>query len=836
MHTHGPKRVYNNRALEAWFARLTESWERHFPGEALHRGRRFYREGVVREIELTEEDAIVHSKWDGRDCHAVIEWAALRPSTRSSLSDMETGRALAVAGLYEIEEMVIDEIAPVPAETPAAEKGPEDARAVSPVPAAEPESPPRDLLLRFEVTTRALSFRAFWMSGGAKECPALFNGLNGNRPVTAAERETLIRLALLARKAHFALAVEGEVYELEEIPAILFFLRQELANWRRYFRIELSPEVKRLGSGIRQVEVTARARSSGGGLDLEWIFRAGDTLLGEEERELLLRKRGNPVYLPGLGVVEMPSATSEAVRDWRERVKAVGRSPEGGLPAYMMFSLFSERRFPVEAGEEMTAKRKILTQARVIPPGASDYLRNYQKRGVEWMARLCDLGCHPLLADEMGLGKTVQVISLLATRPLPENAHLVVAPASVIPVWQKELARFYPGTEVHVLKNGNPVGEKPAPGIWLASYAQVRRHGEELSRVAFGYAVLDEGQVIKNPAAKVSQCCHNLRARHRIVLTGTPLENRQLDLWSLFHFLMPGLLGTRVVFEDAVQREGDAFLRKLRSQVAPFVLRRTKKRVASELPEKIEMTLASPLGELQRREYARICREGLERLGDDISATMRGHSFGLFALLTRLRQISCDPGLLPWLDVPWRESGKILLLMEKLADIFAGGHKVVVFSQFVSLLQRVETALGEVFPGVERFRLTGATTDRLQPVEAFQEHEGAGVMLVSLKAGGTGITLHAADYLFLLDPWWNPAVENQAIDRVHRIGQTNKVFVYRMVASGTIEERIQDLKERKKDLFDSVIGGLGGDGVRGDYQSLRGLIELADEAVSTGPA
>jgi len=311
------------------------------------------------------------------------------------------------------------------------------------------------------------------------------------------------------------------------------------------------------------------------------------------------------------------------------------------------------------------------------------------------------------------------------------------------------------------------------------------------------------------------------------VLTGTPLENRQLDLWSIFRFLLPGLLGSRSSFEASLSADRDGTLNRLRAQLAPFILRRTKREVAQELPPKVEMDLICPLTDVQRAEYARICTEGLERLGDDVGSAMREKSFGFLALLTRLRQTCCDPDMLPWLKAPLSDSGKINLLVEKLAEIVGSGHKVVIFSQFVMLLDRVRSALIENFPDLPRYELTGMTLDRLKPVQAFQGAPGAAAMLVSLKAAGTGITLHAADYVFLLDPWWNPAVEAQAVDRVHRIGQTNTVFVYRMVTAGTVEERIQALKASKRDLFDKLVGGLGGDfDLSQHFSSMKSLVQL----------
>jgi SNF2 family DNA or RNA helicase len=456
------------------------------------------------------------------------------------------------------------------------------------------------------------------------------------------------------------------------------------------------------------------------------------------------------------------------------------------------------------------------------------------------MHHLCEVDCHGLLADEMGLGKTLQVLSLLAARPLRDRPSLIVCPASVVPVWREEMNKFFPGTEVDVLKTGNDFTSRKEPMIWLCSYTQLRKHRSLLDTIEFGYAVLDEGQFIKNPDAKVTQTCFAIRARHRMVLTGTPLENRQLDLWSIFRFLLPGLLGTRSSFEAALNADREGTLARLRAQLAPFILRRTKKEVAQELPQKVEMDLICPLTDVQRAEYARICTEGLERLGDDVGSAMREKSFGFLALLTRLRQTCCDPDMLPWLKAPLTDSGKINLLVEKLAEIVGSGHKVVIFSQFVMLLDRVRAALIQNFPDLPRYELTGMTLDRLKPVQGFQGAPGAAAMLVSLKAAGTGITLHAADYVFLLDPWWNPAVEAQAVDRVHRIGQTNTVFVYRMVTAGTVEERIQALKASKKDLFDKLVGGLGGDfDLSQHFSSMKSLVQLtvsAEQEQSDPPA
>jgi len=284
-----------------------------------------------------------------------------------------------------------------------------------------------------------------------------------------------------------------------------------------------------------------------------------------------------------------------------------------------------------------------------FPADVAELLRPDQRRGVEWMHHLCEVGCHGLLADEMGLGKTLQVLSLLATRRVADRASLIVCPASVVPVWREEIAKFFPALTVDILKTGHDFTNQPAVAVWIASYTQLRKHRSLLAGTEFGYAVLDEGQFIKNPDAKITQTCFAVRARHRVVLTGTPLENRQLDLWSIFRFLLPGLLGSRSAFESSLVSDREGTLARLRAQLAPFILRRTKNEVAKELPQKVEMDLIRPLTDVQRTEYARICSEGLDRLGDDVGSAMREKSFGFLgaahaaaADLLRSRYVAMD--------------------------------------------------------------------------------------------------------------------------------------------------------------------------------------------------
>ncbi len=850
MQSHGPKRVYTPQSLEFWFGKLENDWSIAFSDSQLESGRKLYRDGEVRELELTDKDAIIHRRIEKKDEYAVIEWEGEKGiSVRSSTTDMEIARALAVAGLHEIEELVADEIPPFTEDFSsngrnghAAANGTNGTKPVRNGAARSSDQPDqkRKLLLVFKTKTTGLTFQACWLDDDGKtKHPALGAKAhaNGNGHVSSGERAKLIGLAAYARKAHFQYNQDTGVYLMESLVEIPNFLKGTLPAWKKLFAIELDEKSLNLLKGTRAIDIEAVAEAMPSGFDggsaetalnLRWIFRAGEKMLSPAEIKTLLKHDGQPVILPNFGIVSLSAERWESYRSWQRNIKDT--QGEGALSPYLVFSLFNDVRLKLTLTPEIEAWRQRVLAPPDSPPDLPELLRPYQRRGVEWLAHLGGVGCHGLLADEMGLGKTLQIITLFATHPMTDRPNLVVCPASVVPVWQDEIARFFPELKVDIIKAGHDFTTHKDNVIWLASYTQLRKHRDLLPQCEFGYAVLDEGQFIKNPDAKVTQTCFAVRAQRRIVLTGTPLENRQLDLWSIFRFLLPGLLGSRTAFEAALNADRHGTVVRLRTQLAPFILRRTKKEVAKELPPKVEMDLLCPLTDVQRAEYARTCAEGLERLGDDVGTAMREKSFGFLALLTRLRQTCCDPDMLPWRKSPLSDSGKINLLMEKLTEVIENGHKVVIFSQFVMLLDRVKLALQENFPDLARFELTGMTLDRQKPVQDFQTADGAAAMLVSLKAAGTGITLHAADYVFLLDPWWNPAVEAQAVDRVHRIGQTNTVFVYRMVTSGTIEERIQELKADKKDLFDKLIGGLGGDfDLSQHFSSLQSLVQLTEQ-------
>jgi len=431
-----------------------------------------------------------------------------------------------------------------------------------------------------------------------------------------------------------------------------------------------------------------------------------------------------------------------------------------------------------------------------LPSDLTATLRPYQRKGVDWLCFLRDAGMGALLADDMGLGKTLQTLCALRGR------SLIVAPTSVIYNWAKELRVFRPGLKVSMFY-GPKRDFDAAADVVLTSYGVLRLDQERLKQEAWGTVVLDEAQTIKNPDSQVARAAHALGPAFKVALSGTPVENRLDDLWSQFHFLNPGLLGSREDFLESFARpvsrgESDVALR-LRSRIKPFVLRRLKREVAPELPPRTETVLNCELSSDERATYESL----LAATRAEVLADLEGGGSILRALevILRLRQACCHGALLPGNKA--ESSSKTDLLMETLEESLSEGHKSLVFSQWTSFLDLVGAELKK--RNISYSRIDGTTRDRQALVEEFQGSGGPPVMLISLKAGGVGLTLTAADHVFILDPWWNPAVEDQAADRAHRIGQQNPVMIHRLVARDTIEERILVLQEKKKDLARAVL-------------------------------
>lgn len=464
---------------------------------------------------------------------------------------------------------------------------------------------------------------------------------------------------------------------------------------------------------------------------------------------------------------------------------------------------------------EWTERIEAAQQTRVTQPASLNaQLRGYQLEGLSWLCALGDAGFGGILADDMGLGKTIQALSMLLREQelgRPVRA-LVVCPASLQLNWLAEARRFAPSLTARSLmgsakERAELIGGADAPNILMTSYDQLRRDVQTYADIEFTHVLLDEAQNIKNAASQAAKAVKTLKARHRFAMTGTPIENRLSELWSIFDFLMPGYLGTykkfRDRFEAPVVREADERAREnLHLLVAPFILRRMKKDVLTDLPEKVETVMSSELTPEQRRLYTAYAAK-LKK--DSEGGLLSGQEkMKMLAGLTRLRQLCCDPRLC--LENYKGGSGKLTQLLEVLRDALSGGHRILLFSQFTSMLSLIGEALsGE---GIAYHTLTGETDKetRMELVRQFNEG-GADVFLISLKAGGTGLNLTGADVVIHYDPWWNVSAQNQATDRAYRIGQTKGVQVIRLIASDTVEEHILRIQEQKKALGDGVLLG-----------------------------
>ncbi|MDQ1530523.1 MAG: hypothetical protein QOE37_628, partial [Microbacteriaceae bacterium] len=467
-----------------------------------------------------------------------------------------------------------------------------------------------------------------------------------------------------------------------------------------------------------------------------------------------------------------------------------------------------------------------------LPDTLSASLRPYQQAGYDWLSFLYDNRLGGVLADDMGLGKTVQALALVA-RALSGAGRqeggrprfLVIAPTSVVPNWAAEAHRFLPSIRVAAVtetarKSGRTLDETVGDAdLVITSYALARLDADAYRGMAWSGLLLDEAQFVKNRTSATYSRIRSLGVPFTLAITGTPLENSLMDLWSMLSLAAPGLFpsptGFAEYYQRPIERDGDAErLAQLRRRVRPLMLRRTKEVVADELPPKLEQILEVELAPRQRAVYDRyLARERSRVLG--LMGEFDKNRFAIFRALTILRQVALDAALVDPVHtgVP---SAKLDLLDELLADALAEGHRVLVFSQFTRLLARVRSRLDAADIGYAY--LDGSTLRRGEVVDRFRSGE-ADVFLISLKAGGFGLNLAEADYCVLLDPWWNPAVEAQAVDRAHRIGQTRSVFVYRLVAKDTIEEKVMALKAAKAELFDAVMSdaeGVAGAGITAD--------------------
>ncbi|GAC1300210.1 MAG: hypothetical protein NVSMB19_06350 [Vulcanimicrobiaceae bacterium] len=599
------------------------------------------------------------------------------------------------------------------------------------------------------------------------------------------------------------------------------FVREILPTWDDLER-RLDPGLTDLVRGNTELDINVVAERSGE--DADWFELKVDVFVGgsgdaltQKELAALLSTNGRFAEVRGK-LVDV-----EKLRERNALLTDISERRRSGLAALLairdeLHDNFGNVSLPPEV-EKMREKLRNFQGIPSVeaPPLATGELRGYQQLGLDFLTYLSEFGFGGILADEMGLGKTLQVLSYLLRRKLLDGAapSLVIAPTSVTHTWENEISRFAPELKTLRLHSGSERAlryeDVPHADVVITSYALARLDAQQLSTYQFRALILDEAQNAKNPSSQIARVVRSLHADHRLALTGTPVENSLRDLWAIFAFVEPGLLGSetsfRRRFEIPIADNDEKAIAVLRSRLEPFLLRRTKEDVAPELPDRTEVALACDLSPLQRRLYRGVAEAArrdvfavVEEQGIE-SATVH-----VLAALTRLRQICAHPGLLfeEHRDDP-EASAKFEAFLETVEEILSGGHRLLVFSAFASMLKIMRSALDK--RDIAYGYLDGSTKDkdRQDEVANFMKPDGPPMFLCSLKAGGVGLTLTAADYVILYDPWWNPAVERQAIDRTHRIGQSRAVTAYRLVTTGTVEEKIRALAERKSSLSRNII-------------------------------
>ncbi len=699
-------------------------------------------------------------------------------------------------------------------------------------------APPR-FALALEGSLNHLTARLDAIYGDDRVTIASGAGQGSARRHAPAENAASERL----RRAGFAGPAPDGQWVLKTEPKILAFFATELPRLQQAWEVTIGARFEHVTRDIERIQPRLEIRSSGENwfdLTVELGTPGGERFSAAEIQRLLqsgqsavkLKNQKRAVFDPGL-LAEF----EEVLRDCDPQQRQPGSYRIDQRHAAYLAETASERGATVDAPAgwlEAAAASRNPAQLVAPPLGSLEaVLRPYQKQGIAWLNYLATNRMSGILADEMGLGKTVQALAFLR---VVGGKSLVVCPSSLIFNWQREAARFTPELRVLAIEGpdrqrlfGAPLADAD---LVITSYPLLRRDADRYRGVEFTAAILDEAQHIKNPESQNAQSAGTIRARHRFALTGTPVENSVRDIWSLMHFLMPGYLGSRQDFRERFEKEiesqpGGPAHRRLIKRLRPFVLRRMKRDVIAELPEKIEQVAYCELSETQRQLYAELTT-ATRRQVSELAGSKDQNKARMLMLtaLLRLRQACCDVRLLgkaengirkadrpetpvlsafrdPLSAIPEAPpSAKVELLLELLSEALDGGHRVLIFSQFVSMLAILREALTSA--GIDYCYLDGQTRDRAAEVDRFQSGQ-VSAFLISLKAGGVGLNLPAADTVVHFDPWWNPAVEAQATDRAHRIGQRRVVTSYKLIARGTVEEKILALQQRKRAVIDATL-------------------------------
>jgi SNF2 family DNA or RNA helicase len=622
------------------------------------------------------------------------------------------------------------------------------------------------------------------------------------------------------RRAGFAGPAADGQWVMKTEPRILAFFATELPRLQQAWDVTIGERFEYVTKDIERIQPRLEIRSSGTNwfdLTVEIGTSGGERFSAAEIQRLLqsgqssvrLKNRKVAFFDPGI-LTEF----EEVLRDCDPQQKQPGSYRIDQRHAAYLAETATDRGAAVIAPEgwQKSARASRQPADLAVPSLGSleSVMRGYQKQGVAWLNFLSKNGMGGILADEMGLGKTVQALAFLRAIG---GKSLVVCPSSLIFNWKREAATFTPDLRVLAIEGpdrqrlfGAPLAEAD---LVITSYPLLRRDADRYREVEFATAILDEAQHIKNPESQNAQSAGTIRALHRFALTGTPVENSVRDIWSLMNFLMPGYLGSRVDFRERFEKEiesqpGGPAHRRLIKRLRPYVLRRTKREVIEELPDKIEQVAFCELNGAQRQLYTELM-SSTRRQVSELAGSKDQNKARILMLtaLLRLRQACCDPRLLGLeQEKDAAPAAKVELLLELLSEAFDDGHRVLIFSQFVSMLGILKDALAAA--GIDYCYLDGQTKDRAAAVDRFQTGQ-VPAFLISLKAGGVGLNLTAADTVVHFDPWWNPAVEAQATDRAHRIGQRRVVTSYKLIARDTVEEKILALQQRKRAVIDATL-------------------------------
>ncbi|MDR1401817.1 MAG: DEAD/DEAH box helicase [Puniceicoccales bacterium] len=799
MSREGPEYSFTDASITSWRDKLDKfDMGEYFGRRPCSIAKGVFATQAVKEILLDENRATVRAYFNGETIDFYIKLSDGQLETSIDKRQI-TSQIVTIAALMEIIVLVNSSSAKAISPKVECEKNEEDSTADPWTPEIENiefrdenrQHVEKNVLVKFSVCGSDVLMRAFLDNSPKK--PIFMQSSSSVTVISGSARKiSLLRLLYYAKKAKFEFCAANRDYRLKNLHTATELMRDRFDVWEKYFFVQLAPEMLLLKRGIIFPEICARVLElDPGHIQIEWVITTPHGQINPFKMADLLRANGRSIFIENIGAVALTSNQISVIRH------VFAGDCNAKLHKYMLYVLLNQSCITVD-----TTGCKI-THIDVGMPEfpLPEFLKNYQRDGVYSMRAILDAGCHCLLADEMGLGKTLQALTLICSNEQPTRT-LVVCPASVIFVWQREIEKFFPDRTFATVDKFYDFSR--SPHFLLCSYAQVHKMNQELKKLSFDYVILDEAQYAKNPRSKTMLACCSVDGRHRIAITGTPIENNLMDIWSIFKFLMPGFFCGYRQFQENIGFQD--FRDNFKKQISTFTIRRTKQSVAIELPKRNELELLCRMNCSQGLAYNAI-RNGLKLKLLDLATPGKGTHMNVLTAIMRLRQAACAQFVLP---APLRhdnsrDSQKIDILLIKLENIAAEGKKAIVFSQFLSFLEEIKNRVAANIPMAKVYSLTGATVNRKTLVEDFQSAKGSAVMLISLKAGGVGITLHAAEYVFLMEPWWNPAVEEQAIARIHRIGQKNITTVYRLISKESIEERMREIQVSKNELFNEFI-------------------------------